>query len=139
MKWRVYYHAVAELPKLAWLASIELGGGSLSVLHGSAVECRDEWMVEGVWDGDFDRGDFHRSPNFSGSGIRIEDERIYIVASSALVDRLFYCFHGGKMLISNSLILLLAFTGARLNSNQDYRTECRSILKGVKELTGCEF
>jgi hypothetical protein len=49
MKWRVDYHAVAELPKLAWLASIELGGGSLSLLHGSAVECRDEWMVEGVW------------------------------------------------------------------------------------------
>jgi hypothetical protein len=135
MKWTILYHAVAELPRLAWLASLELGGGILSVFHGSAVELHDEWMVEGVWDGDFDRGDFHRSENFFGSGIRIEDDRVYFVASSALVDRLFYCFHREKMLISNSLILLLAFTGARLNRNHNYRAECRSILKGIKGYT----
>jgi hypothetical protein len=133
MQWKIRYSAVAELPKLAWLASAELDAGMLTVYHGSAVECRDEWMVEGVWDGDFERGDFHRSENFFGSGVRIEGDRIYFVASSALVDRLFHCFHQRRILVSNSLILLLAFTGARLNSNHDYMTECYSMLKGVKD------
>src|SRR5919106_750361 len=42
---------------------------------------------------------------------------------------------GSGMLISNSLILLLAFTRAELNRNHDYRRECWSILKGIKEYT----
>ena len=58
----------ASLPKLAWLATLDLVSGELSVQHGSAVERRDEWLVEGVWDGAFEEGRFHESENFFGSG-----------------------------------------------------------------------
>ena len=127
----ISYQPIADLPKLAWLASLDFAASKLTVFHGSAVECRDNWMVEGVWDGDFGRGDFHRSENFFGSGIRVEDGCVYFVPSSALVDRLLYCIHDRRMLVSNSLILLLAFTGATLDYTHNYSTETNSILKGI--------
>jgi hypothetical protein len=131
MKWKIDYHCLAELPKLAWVASVDLDRGSLSVFHGEAVECRDEWMVEGVWDGDFESGNFHHSENFFGSGIRIEGPRIYFVPSTALVDRLFSCLCDGTLLVSNSLIQLLALTGAQLDPDHNYRNELTSILGGI--------
>lgn len=103
------------------------------VYHGTAVECRDDWMVEGVWDDDFSKGEFHRSESFFGSGIRIEDDCVYFVPSSALVDRLFCCFWKGELLVANSLSVLLGFTGAGLKKNHNYNAEIRSILKGIKE------
>jgi hypothetical protein len=127
----ISYQPIADLPKLAWLASLEFAPPKLTVFHGSAVECRDNWMVEGVWDGDFGRGDFHRSENFFGSGIRVEDGCVYFVPSSALVDRLLYCVQDGRMLVSNSLVLLLAFTGATLDNTHNYVKETNTILKGI--------
>ena len=44
--------------------------------HGLSVECRENWMVEDVWDGDFSSGDLHRAENFFGSGIRVESEPV---------------------------------------------------------------
>jgi hypothetical protein len=129
----IHYYAIAELPKLGWVAAVALDGGSLTVFHGSAVECRDDWMVEGVWDDDFKSGNFHCSENFFGSGIRIEGDRIYFVASSALVDRLFYCSYGGKILVSNSLILLMVFTGSTLDDNHNYKMESAAVLKGIRD------
>ena len=105
-----------DLPKLAWAASLDLGQGTLWVIHGSAVECRDQWLVEGTWDGPFEQAYFHHSANFFGSGIRIDGDQIYFVTSSALVDRLLYCVHAGRLFVSNSLVLLLSITGARMES-----------------------
>src|SRR5262245_42725942 len=133
MEAEISYRKIANLPKLAWLASLDLDSNRLMVIHGSAVECHDHWMVEGVWDGEFSLGDFHRSENFFGSGLRIVGDTIYFVPSSALVDRLVYCTHRRNLIVSNSLILLLAFTGARLDPSHDYDKELKTILKGVKE------
>lgn len=132
MTWKIHYCPIADLPKLMWLAVVRPEGKTLTVYHGPAVECRDEWLVEGVWDGDFARGEFHRSENFFGSGIRVEGERLYCSASSALVDRLFYCRQKRTILVSNSEILLLAFTNSKLDGRHDYNVESCSILKGVQ-------
>jgi hypothetical protein len=132
MAWKIDYEAIAGLPKLMWLADIRLDSKTLTVLHGPAVECRDEWLVEGVWDGEFARGDFHRSEHFFGSGVRVEGDVLYCAPSSALVDRLFYCRRQQTLLVSNSLILLLAFTGAKLDAEHDYKVECCSILQGLE-------
>ena len=130
----INYHTVPDLPKLAWLASLDLRMlTELSVFHGSSVECRENWMVEGVWDGDFTLGDFHKAENFFGSGIRVDDERVYFVPSSALVDHLFYCIDHETLLVSNSLIVLLGFTGATLDDTHDYHNESVSIIKGIRE------
>jgi hypothetical protein len=82
------------LPKLGWIATLDLSTGRLRVLHGHAVECRPDFLVEGVWDGPFDDGDFHRGAHLFGSGIRRERDAVYFVPSCALVDRLVYCRDG---------------------------------------------
>ena len=125
------FHEVAALPRLAWLAVVERGAVRARVFHGPAVECRDRWMVEGVWDGDFAAGGFHDSPHFFGSGIRVDGDRLLFVPSSALVDRVLYCEDRGRVVVSNSLVLLLAFTGARLDPTHDYRVEATAIRQGV--------
>ena len=129
------YEFVPGFPKLGWLAQYDLHKRTLKVFHGSSVECKDEWMVEGVWDGDFELGKFHRSENFFGSGIRIENGIVYFVASSAMTDRLFFLESSGEITVSNSLILMLAHTGAALDPNHDYRDETMSILGGVSKYT----
>ena len=90
------------------------------------------WIVEGIWDGDFQAGNFHKSENFFGSGIRVEGENIHIVSSMALVDHLFYCLDDEGLYVSNSLVLLLAFTGASLDETHDYFEETMSIFRGIK-------
>lgn len=130
----INYHPVHDLPKLAWVASLDLKTFTeMSVFHGSSVECRDTWMIEGVWDGDFSSGNFHKAENVFGSGIRVEGESIYFVPSSALVDHLFYCIDGETLFASNSLIVLLGFTGAILDDTHDYYNESVSITKGIRE------
>jgi len=130
----ITYHSVPGLPKLAWVASLNLKTfAELSVFHGSSVECRDTWMIEGVWDGEFSKGEFHTAENIFGSGIRVDGEKIYFVSSSALVDHLFYCIHREQMLVSNSLIVLLGFTGATLDDTHNYSNESISIVNGIKE------
>ena len=86
-----------------------------------------------MWDGDFSSGEFHKAENFFGSGIRVEGERIYFVPSSALVDHLFYCTDQETLLVSNSLVVLLGYTGATLDDTHDYHNESVSIAEGIKD------
>jgi hypothetical protein len=132
MKRAIRCRNLPELPRLAWLARVDTTGGDVVVYHGSAVECRADWMVEGVWDGEFRIGTFHQSDHFFGSGIRVDGARVYFVPSSALVNRIMYCEHRGHIVVSNSLALLLAFTGARLDPGHDYRMETYAIRHGAR-------
>lgn len=132
MTWRIEYRHAAQLPKLMWLAVVRLDQKIVTIFHGSAVECHDDWMVEGIWDDEFSRGEFHRSEHFFGSGIRIEGDRLYCVASSALVDRLLYCVKKNTVMVSNSLIGLLGWTGSRLDPTHDYNVDSTSILEGLE-------
>jgi len=126
----IHFLEIPELPKLAWLASIDKTTMELKIYHGSSVECGEKWMVEGVWDGEFNEGNFHKSENFFGSGVRIENDSVYFVSSTALDDRLLYCFYKGRVLVSNSLVLLLGWTGARLDPYHHYN-ESWSIESGI--------
>src|SRR5207247_6051247 len=117
----------AGLPRLAWLATTSREAGDVLVYHGPAVERTPEWMVEGVWDDEFRLGAFHRSAHFFGSGIRVEDGHVHFVPSSALVNRLLYCIHHDRVLVSRTLALLLAYTGATLDPEHDYRAETYAI------------
>jgi hypothetical protein len=119
------------LTQLFLIATLELAEGPLEVLHGSAVECRGEWLVEGVWDGAFEEGRFHRGAHLFGSGIRLDADSVYFVPSCALVDRLVCCRDADKLLVSNSLVLLLAATGARLDQEHDYLQEAKAMLAGI--------
>jgi hypothetical protein len=95
------------------------------------VERAPQWLVEGVWDDEFPAGGFHTSPHFFGSGIRVAEGRLYFVPSSALVNRLVYCRYRDRIVVANSLALLLGFTGATLNPAHQYRAETYAIRHGV--------
>lgn len=52
------YKSNHKLPPLAWLAQLQEGKDTVTVMCGNAVECTDTFFVAGVWDGDFSKGDF---------------------------------------------------------------------------------
>ena len=131
MPFRLRYRPIPNLPRLAWAASADPRSGDVEVVHGPAVECRDSWMVEGVWDGEFRDGAFDSSDHFFGSGLRLEEDRVSFVASTGLGDRLLWTAHKGRVVVSNSLPLLLATTGARLDPRHDYRAETFAIRQGA--------
>ena len=89
-------------------------------------------LLKGCGDGAFHEGNFHRTEVFFGSGIRKDNEKIYFVTSCALTDRILYCADRNGFVFSNSLLLLLGFTGARLDRSHDYQNETVSVnIKGV--------
>lgn len=132
MRPRLECYEVPELPKLAWVATLDLHSNRVRAFHGSAVERGRGWLVEGAWDDDFAAGGFHRTAQFFGSGIRIDGDAVYFVPSSALTDRLFSCRTDQSLVVANSLCLLLAYTGARLDPRHDYRQESQAIRQGLR-------
>jgi hypothetical protein len=128
---RLVPHTVAGLPKLGWLAVVPRAGGDVTALCGSAVERGDGWLVEGVWDGPFEAGEFHRGEALFGSGLRLDGERVVACASTALVDRLLFFESADRIVVSNSLLILLAATGARLVLEHDYTREFAALMAGI--------
>jgi len=118
-----------SLPKLGWLAIGDLSGDKLHIVHGEFVECCSEWLVEGAWDGEFKEGGFHKTDTFYGSGVRKLENKIYFVTSTAKTDRLLYCRDRDRIIVSNSLLLLLGLTGASLDENHDYVDEAISVVR----------
>lgn len=122
-----------ELPRLAWLAEVHFKTGITRVWHGRDVEIGDRWLVEGVWDGPFSAIGLQSARHFFGSGMIFEDGGVWLIPSRALVDRILYCRNGESLIASNSLPLILGFTGATLSESVDYRQEAMAILSGVDE------
>lgn len=121
-----------SLPRLGWLAAIDFPAGEIRVVCGDGVEAGDGFVVEGVWDGPFHEGGFHRASHFYGSGLRIDEERVFVVPSHALVDRVLLARRGDLTFASNSLLLMLAATGDVLDPGRDYRSICNAIIAGVR-------
>ena len=133
MRYNFNFMLKKTLPKLAWIASIGKNSSEINVIHGSSVECRDNFMVEGIWDDEFEKGNFHKSENFFGSGIRIDNNKVYFSISSSPIDRLLFCENRGRYLFSNSLILLLRYTGAKLDTDHDYKRESLAVCISRKQ------
>ena len=117
-------------PKLGWVASFDRAQNSLQVMHGESVEVNGSWCVEGVWDGEFDQGEFYLSENFFGSGVAVLHDKLVFAPSSAIVDRICYCEIGNCVVVSNSLVLLLSAIDGRL-MDRSYKNEINSICKGI--------
>ncbi len=125
--------ALPALPRLGWLARVDTRTSEVHLVHGSSVEAGPAFAVEGVWDGPFAEADFHRAEHFFGSGVRVEGDCVWFVPSHALVDRIVYGWRGAELLVSNSLALLMGYTGARLDPAHDYRQQTFTILQGLRD------
>lgn len=124
---------VPALPKLSWIAEVDLPTGAARALHGPGVETGPGWLVEGVWDSDFRSGGFHQSECFFGSGIRVAGDGLYFVSSVSLTDRVVYARQGDLLHVSNSLALLLAHTGATLDPAHSYLPESWYLAAGLSK------
>jgi len=115
---QIQYLEIQELPKLAWLAKYDVGRHRLTVSHGSGVETAETFFVEGVWDGDFAKGNFANKGCFFGSGMTFEKQKasFCFVPSAATTDSIYYKFIPEKLFqVANSLPLLLASVGDNLD------------------------
>ncbi|NWN90427.1 hypothetical protein HLV39_02795 [Marinobacter adhaerens] len=119
------------LPRLAWFGAIDKSTLTVTVFHGADVEVTDNFIVEGVWEGAFELGDFHCAEHFFGSGLISKDNSVWLVPSSALVDKLFFCEDDQYFYASNSLICLLAYLDAELDPENNYKKQSDSIMSGV--------
>ena len=104
-----------DLARLAWLARIDRQAKRVTVTHGRDVERGDSWLVEGVWPGPFSDLGFAGTEHFFGSGLKLTERGVRLVPSCASVDRLLLAELEEIVYASNSLPLLLAATGARLD------------------------
>lgn len=127
------FHAIPnpDLPALGWVADARVGTGEVVVAHGERIETGPGWAVEGVWEGPFQEGNFHRAEHFFGSGVRADGDTLYVVPSRALVDRVVYATLDDRVLASNSLVALLAWTGASLDPATNYHRQSYAILAGI--------
>jgi hypothetical protein len=122
-----------RLPKLSWIAEVNRTIGIVTLYHGSSVEIRENFFVEGVWNGPFEDGGFGQTDCIFGSGAILNDESIRFVTSAATVDCLYYS-ESRSVTVSNSLPLILGYTGDALNPRcQDYPDICDSVLDGIDE------
>jgi len=126
------YREAGHVTRLGWLARVPLSSGEVEVHHGDLVETREQWFVEGCWDGSLEQGGFDQSNSFFGSGIRLRSDEVIAVASRATVDNLFYCSTRDEVIISNSLLMLLAMTGARLAGDNGYEESFTGAVRGIK-------
>jgi hypothetical protein len=97
----------ARLPQLSWVCVIQEGKYHFTV--GSGVETGATFIVEGVWDTQFGKGEFHRTNYFYGSGAVLGKYVIFVPPKHCfeylyvLHDR-----HEKKSYVSNSFAFIFA-------------------------------
>lgn len=55
-----------KLPPLAWVATIN--GEITELVHGEHVDVKENFFVEGAWNGEFNKGLFANAEWFCGTG-----------------------------------------------------------------------
>ena len=122
---------ILQWPKLAWVASIESGCQEMQVLCGPMVEKAEDWVVEAVWAGDFEKGGFDQTDLVFGTGVRCRDNGVAFISSGSTLDRLVYRVHAQGCQVSNSLGALLACAKCELRDDYDYSKDLKSICRGL--------
>lgn len=73
-----FIYKQCRIPSLSWLAVIEKGNDDIIVYHRDKVEVSDKWFVSGIWDGDFQEGDFEKCHFACCSGMKISDTQTVV-------------------------------------------------------------
>lgn len=120
------------LPKLAWIADVDCKNDIVTLFHGSSVEARTKFFIEGVWNGPFQDGEFANTDCVFGTGGIVTSDLICFVPSASTVDSLYYKEEGAHVIVSNSLPLLLGYLGDSLDLRcPEYPEICDSIMAGI--------
>ena len=126
------YYSNEKIAPLSWCAFVN--GKTVHVCCGNAVETRDEFFVEGAWDGSFSAAGFPYAEWFCGSGGRVDKDKIIFSTPTHVTSALYTIkdYWGGYW-VSNSLYLLMALTGFSYDPQyKEYEKDFNSILEGIK-------
>lgn len=127
---KVEYRCISGFPALAWIAIID--GMNIEVIHGSHVECRNGFFVEGAWNGDFAAGSFLEANWFCGTGAIWKEKQIIFSTPTHVTHGLFYVNDNKKYYVSNSAYLLMSSVSYSLDAEYaGYEIDFNSIRKGL--------
>jgi hypothetical protein len=121
----------ASLPPLAWIATWLGDGPSLVLTAGDGVEVGEDAWVEGAWAGRFEEFRFEDAW-LAGTGGRCARDELVLVPPFHSCDAVWLTVSTAGLIASNSLALLLARSGLRLDG-ADATTTARlaNIVNGV--------
>src|SRR6476620_4010998 len=121
-----------SLPQLAWVAEVDRKREIVTLVHGTKVEVRENFFIEGVWNGPFESGNFGETDCVFGTGAILGDTSIRFVTSASTVDCLYYAESAIGITVSNSLSLILAYRDDALDPwCQEFPSICDSFLDGI--------
>lgn len=127
---RIEYEINERLPLLAWVCAVE--GMSVQVTCGCMVECHERWWVSGAWAGEFETGAFDESEWFCGTGGSLHANSLTVSTPSHVTSGVYYHRYHDRIVISNSLYLLMAECDLRLDDGyRYYEADFNSILMGI--------
>jgi hypothetical protein len=108
-----------ELPRLAWCAELCRDSPVVNVLHGPWVETGATAFSEGAWSGDFAALEF-TDRFFAGSGGWLREGRLVFACPNHTLDRICSLLSGDRLVVSNSIPLLLARADDELDPDFPY-------------------
>lgn len=127
------YNVIDSLPALAWLAKIEKDSSIISICCGNKVEITNSYFVAGVWDGDFNKGDFDTCRFSCCTGGKLTDIMggVKFCTPIHLQESLFSIKTQNSLYVSNSLAFLLNESQCELDPfYKGYVSDMGSILYG---------
>ena len=134
MSYSFQYTVNKNIGKLSWGMTVSPGEKTVCVIVGEWVETKENFFVSGVWDGEFQKGEFHTAEFFCGGGVRLEGEKIIASSSTHERQRLVFMKKDSLVYVSNSVPFLLALTGEKPDVNCDrYEGILCSIIEGLSD------
>lgn len=127
-----------DIPPLAWAIVKDANSPIVKIIHGNAVECRNNMFVAGVWESDFESGKFDEAYSLHGSGAKLSDDSTYltICTSSNMQDAVFSVDKAESIYISNSLPFVMSLADISLNADfYDYEYILNSSFFGLDKYT----
>jgi hypothetical protein len=104
----------------------------VTVSHGSRVETSTDSFVEGAWDGAYDDMAMDQGVCM-GSGGRVRDGELVLTAPSHTLEALYSARVADRLVVSNSLSLVLVRAGLDLDPYyRRYLLDMRSIMRGLR-------
>ena len=130
---RFAYSVEPQLPALAWCARVERGHDVVQVRTGADVERFERFFAEGAWNGPLASGRLAAATVAMGSGAELAGDRVIFCAPTHTLERLWVVRRGASVHVSNSLPMVLADSGARLDPLYcRYRSDLRSVAHGLR-------
>lgn len=134
---RFVYTQMTKLPPLAWLTIFTEDSNTVEVSCGDAVVTSPSYFVAGVWDGDFQKGEFDTCTTPCCTGMKIDESssmgEVNLITPNHLQETVFSIKVNDKLYLSNSLSFVLEVSGCELlTTYKQYVADMGSILYGLK-------